>query len=72
MLNSLSYDVNCFKYDTVKCTPKWLGIGTSTTWHGYLDARICAGNGDTAVVTSLYEDQDTPRNLVAIEAKLGS
>jgi len=53
---------------------EWLEIGTSATWHGYPDEHIHAGGiNDIAVVASSNEDQeDTPGNSVAIEAKLGS
>lgn len=48
----------------------WLGIGTSDTWHGYPDARIRAGNGDTAVIASSEVGDETPGNSLVLEAKL--
>ena len=55
-----------------KITSDWLGVGTFTTWHGYPDGRFRI-NDTSDVLLLLHDDSEeegSPGNTIAIEAKL--
>ena len=54
---------------------EWLGVGTSSTWHGYPDVHFKISSSytiylDTPIVTFADSEEGTPGNTTAIVAKL--
>lgn len=49
----------------------WLGVGTEKTWHGYTNAQFrIDGSNDVTLLSHDDNSEGSPRNSIAIEAKL--